>query len=139
MSENRSFVSLTNNKRVKITETEENTNSSGTPCIHDKTSNIPTPSPYQTILAFDSSEEITAVELQILNSRRKLSEEGPVSAQLLVGCIISDQNQALLVNGLEIYHRDASVDQYCERVLRIFCANAFVPILQSPTSLQSDN
>ncbi|CEI96386.1 hypothetical protein RMCBS344292_10550 [Rhizopus microsporus] len=113
-----------NNKRLKLTVSSSST-SRTSDCIHtpkkyltiDK---IIRTSPYCELLSFKKYVEVNEVQLMLLNtSWRSKPYLSLALSQLLVGSILVNQNEALLVNGIESYSPSPSVDAYCEQFIGI--------------------
>lgn len=136
---NKQFLQQNVTKRIK---TRESNDSVGNNCIHIK-ANSSTPidraisqSPYKNLLAFDQYEEIVESELTLLNtSWEDKSYLCLAISQLIAGSIIVTPTEALLINGVESYSRDPSVDAHAEKA-QSFAESSVPTILsQYPNSL----
>ncbi|KAL9550705.1 hypothetical protein MBANPS3_004597 [Mucor bainieri] len=135
--DNTPFLQRQNGKHLKISAMDFSTNN----CIHitnDTHSRIDhaiRSSPYKNMLAFSTYHGITQEELTALNSKW-VGDEGWIYARLLAGSILTDDKQAILLNGVEIYNRDPTLDAHCEKASTM--ANSSIPTLlsQYPNQLQ---
>lgn len=111
-------------KRVKLNTSVENAGMQSTDCIHlTQISNdisfneIIRNSTYRVLLGFEEYIHITEEHLDVLNSHwRKRPFMYMATSQLLVGSILVDGGQALLLNGVESYGRYPSIDAHFENV-----------------------
>ncbi|KAI8097903.1 uncharacterized protein B0P05DRAFT_567883 [Gilbertella persicaria] len=114
-----------NNKRLKLigpSSTSAST-SNTSECVHtpkkytaiDK---IIRTSPYCELLSFKKYMEVNEEQLMLLNtSWRSKPYLSLALSQLLAGSILANQNEALLINGIESYSQFPSVDAHCEKFI----------------------
>lgn len=140
-----------NNKRLKLTMPSSPSISHASDCIHtpktystiDKTIRT---SPYCELLSFKKYVEINKVQLTLLNtSWRSKPYLSLALSQLLVGSILVNQNEVLLINRIESRSRFPSVDAHCEQSIGVGHQSS-VPNLTSSypnelrfTTLHEDN
>lgn len=127
-----------NNKRLKLigpSSTSAST-SNTSDCVHtpkkytaiDK---IIRTSPYCELLSFKKYVEVNEEQLMLLNtSWRSKPYLSLALSQLLAGSILANQNEALLINGIESYSRFPSVDAHCEKSIG-FGLHSSIPNLSS--------
>jgi hypothetical protein len=127
-----------NNKRLKLigpSSTSAST-SNTSDCVHapkkytaiDK---IIRTSPYCELLSFKKYVEVNEEQLMLLNtSWRSKPYLSLALSQLLAGSILANQNEALLINGIESYSRFPSVDAHCEKFIG-FGLHSSIPNLTS--------
>ncbi|KAI8077551.1 hypothetical protein BDF21DRAFT_399990 [Thamnidium elegans] len=138
------------NKGLKLTVPSSPSISHASDCIHTPKTystidKIIRTSPYCELLSFKKYVEIDEMQLMLLNTSWHLKPYLSMAlSQLLVGSILVNQNEVLLVNGMESYSRFPSVDAHHEQFIGVGHQSSVPNLTSYPnelrfTTLHEDN